>query len=121
MSPDALANPRGQSQVLPYLSGLSKKGYIFDLISFEKLDRYQSSKKLIETICDESQIKWHPLKYTKNPPIISTFLDVKKMRQTSMICHSIERSSFSLGQNILYFGHFLSGAEPIDVTQLGVL
>ncbi len=81
ISYDGMTDPLGQSQVLPYLSGLSKKGYIFDLISFEKLDRYQSSKKLIETICNESQIKWHPLKYTKNPPIISTFLDVKKMRQ----------------------------------------
>ena len=35
ISYDGMTDPLGQSQVLPYLSGLSKEGYSFHLISFE--------------------------------------------------------------------------------------
>jgi hypothetical protein len=33
---DGMTDPLGQSQVLPYISGLSKLGYQFTLISCEK-------------------------------------------------------------------------------------
>ena len=35
LSYDGMTDPLGQSQVLPYLAGLSKKGFRFHLISFE--------------------------------------------------------------------------------------
>ena len=74
-----MTDPLGQSQVLPYLCGLSKKGFAFDLISFEKPDKFSLHQSLIEKICNEHNITWHPIKYTKNPPVLSTIYDLFKM------------------------------------------
>jgi glycosyltransferase involved in cell wall biosynthesis len=70
----------GQSQVLPYLIGLSKEGFSFHLISFEKEERFEKNKKHIQAICDTAGIVWHPLSYTKKPPLLSTIYDVQRMK-----------------------------------------
>jgi len=71
----------GQSQVLPYIKGLSAKGYSFDLISFEKNDRFEAHRASIQAICDENNISWHPISYTKKPPLLSTIWDVWRMKK----------------------------------------
>lgn len=81
LSYDGMTDPLGQSQVLPYLIGLSKKGYVFTLISFEKLDRFEKDKATIQKICDDSNIDWKPQFYTKKPPVLSTLKDIWKMNQ----------------------------------------
>lgn len=81
LSYDGMTDPLGQSQVLPYLIGLTKKGYQFTLISFEKADRLNKGKAIIEKICQESHIDWHPLSYTKTPPILSTIKDIKALKK----------------------------------------
>ena len=43
-----MTDPLGQSQVLPYLKGLSALGHQFHLISFEKNERYQEEYQKIE-------------------------------------------------------------------------
>jgi glycosyltransferase involved in cell wall biosynthesis len=82
-----MTDPLGQSQVLPYLIGLSKDGNEFTLISFEKRERYFSQKEIIENICSENNIKWVPLFYTKRPPVLSTLFDVYKMWRTAKKLH----------------------------------
>jgi glycosyltransferase involved in cell wall biosynthesis len=84
LSYDGMTDPLGQSQVLPYLTGLSKNGFTIHLISFEKKDRFQQYEKVIQTICDKENIKWHPLTYTKKPPLLSTMKDVRKMRNLAI-------------------------------------
>ena len=81
VSYDGMTDPLGQSQVLPYLTGLSEKGYSFDLISFEKKDRFSSIKKTIVNICEKASITWHPMTYSKRPPILSTIWDMLKLNQ----------------------------------------
>lgn len=76
-----MTDPLGQSQVLPYLCGLSNKGYKFDLISFEKPDKYAELKDTIHSICLENNINWHPLQYTKKPPVLSTLYDLFRMKK----------------------------------------
>jgi glycosyltransferase involved in cell wall biosynthesis len=78
-----MTDPLGQSQVLPYIIGLSKKGFRFHLISFEKLDRYTKLRIDIQVLCDENDITWHPKIYTKKPPLLSTLYDVWRMRKLS--------------------------------------
>lgn len=78
-----MTDPLGQSQVLPYLCGLSKKGFAFDLISFEKPDKFSLHQSLIEKICSENNITWHPIKYTKKPPVLSTIYDLFKMNRVA--------------------------------------
>ena len=77
ISYDGLTDPLGQSQILPYILGLSKKGYAFTIISAEKSSIFDSRKKQIEKICKESNIDWRPINYTKTPPILSTIYDVR--------------------------------------------
>lgn len=81
ISYDGMTDPLGQSQVLPYLSGLSSMGYSFHLISFEKEEKFQKFKDTIEVICRKANIKWYPLQYTKKPPVLSTIYDVYRMHR----------------------------------------
>jgi glycosyltransferase involved in cell wall biosynthesis len=76
-----MTDPLGQSQVLPYLGGLSKQGYQFTLISFEKEERIEKGKAVIEQICRENNIQWCPLMYTKTPPVLSTLKDIRALKR----------------------------------------
>lgn len=89
-----MTDPLGQSQVLPYLKGLSKEGYEFHLISFEKSDRFNQHKKLIQSICDEHNISWHPQYYSKVGGLRSTLKQVRKLKNIS--CYLHEKHSFEI-------------------------
>lgn len=84
ISYDGMTDPLGQSQVLPYLIGLSKFECSFTLISFEKSERFEKEKELIGKICLENNITWIPLSYTRNPPVLSTLWDLFKMQQAAV-------------------------------------
>jgi glycosyltransferase involved in cell wall biosynthesis len=75
--------------VLPYLIGLTKKGFRFHIISFEKEDRFSKFREEIQAICDQNQIIWHPLSYTKRPPLISTIWDIIRMRKKAFQLHRV--------------------------------
>lgn len=77
-----MTDPLGQSQVLPYLAELSKKGYRFHLISFEKKERFEKHRKQIKAICAESGIEWHPQDYTFGG-VKQTLKQVRKMLRVS--------------------------------------
>jgi glycosyltransferase involved in cell wall biosynthesis len=74
-----MTDPLGQSQVLSYLKGLSKKNYSITLISFEKLQRFVKSQDEIKSITDTYHIDWRALSYTKNPPVVSTLYDIMRL------------------------------------------
>ena len=81
ISYDGMTDPLGQSQVLPYLIGLSENGYSFDLISFEKKERFNTVKNTIIDICEKANIVWYPMTYSKRPPVVSTIWDMFKLNQ----------------------------------------
>jgi glycosyltransferase involved in cell wall biosynthesis len=70
-----MTDPLGQSQVLPYLRGLAGHGYDIHLLSFEKPLAYRAERPLIEGLCRDAGITWHPISYTKYPPILSSLYD----------------------------------------------
>jgi glycosyltransferase involved in cell wall biosynthesis len=84
-----MTDPLGQSQVLPYLVGLTKKGCQFHLISFEKQERFEKFESTIQQICSDAGIEWHPLSYTKKPPLLSTIYDVQRMKK---MAHSLHKT-----------------------------
>jgi glycosyltransferase involved in cell wall biosynthesis len=88
-----MTDPLGQSQVLPYICGLAKSGYAFTLISCEKKHRFENGKSIIEKIAAENNIDWHPLPYTKNPPVVSTMLDVRKVTKKAKQLHRDKKFS----------------------------
>lgn len=93
ISYDGMTDPLGQSQVLPYLAALSKRGYSMYLISFEKRDKYNKFKATIESICAGAGIQWLPAFYTKSPPILGTLYDLwqmNKMARAFIMKHHID-------------------------------
>jgi len=80
ISYDGLTDPLGQSQVIPYIQGLTDKGIHFNIISFEKELTFKKHQSTIKKILG-SKIKWTPLEYTKNPPVISTIYDIFKLKK----------------------------------------
>ncbi len=83
ISYDGLTDPLGQSQILPYIIGLTQSGYNFTILSFEKPDRYAKMGRTIADICTEHGLTWKPLEYTKRPPIISTLRDIQNLLKTA--------------------------------------
>ncbi len=90
---DGLTDPLGQSQILPYLIGLCKqdKSLAFHIISFEKPGRFQKEKNIIQDIIQSYNIVWHPLTYTKKPPILSTVKDILTLNRLSEKLHQQHR------------------------------
>ncbi len=78
-----MTDPLGQSQVLPYIIELSKKGYQFTILSFEKRKRFDSEKDIIEKIAKENSIEWVPLFFTSKPPVISKIYDRWNLLRTA--------------------------------------
>lgn len=78
-----MTDPLGQSQVIPYLAGLSRQGYHFHLVSFEKKAAFHKEQKHIAELLHQHNIVWHPLSYTKKPPVISTMRDLSRMKKTA--------------------------------------
>lgn len=81
LSYDGMTDALGQSQVLPYLIGLAREGYSIHLVSFEKEDNFLRLKEEIRETCTKASITWHPQKYTKRPPVLSTVWDLNKMEK----------------------------------------
>jgi glycosyltransferase involved in cell wall biosynthesis len=94
ISYDGMTDPLGQSQVIPYLAGLSAKGYRFALISCEKKEAFAKNEKTIREILERHHIEWHPLTYTKSPPVLSTLYDVWKIRRLAFALN--KRDPFSI-------------------------
>lgn len=82
-----MTDPLGQSQVIPYLQGLTKCGYKIFLLSCEKREVYQQRKGMVQKILDEASITWMPLNYTKKPPVLSTLIDIIKLRSAAKKIH----------------------------------
>lgn len=78
ISYDGMTDPLGQSQVIPYLEGLVKKGHTVTLISCEKPERAKEQSN-IQQILSVAKIEWHPVQYTKKPPVISTIKDIRSI------------------------------------------
>lgn len=78
---DGLTDPLGQSQILPYLTGLAKEGYRFTILSFEKKERYEQLHSHIQQLADTAGIEWVPLSFTSRPPVLSKYYDLLRMKR----------------------------------------
>ena len=94
LSYDGMTDPLGQSQVLPYLIGLSKLGYAFTLISAEKSENFAKREAIIREITQKHHIDWQPITYTKKPPVFSTLYDVRRLRRKATALHKQKKFAF---------------------------
>jgi glycosyltransferase involved in cell wall biosynthesis len=73
---DGLLSPLGQSQILPYLRGLQRKGHRISILSFERDAAASSSCAQLRRELDGEGIVWRALRYHKSPTIAATAFDV---------------------------------------------
>ena len=88
ISYDGMTDPLGQSQVIPYLVGLTKFGYTFTILSCDKPDKYGLYKDYVQNLLNPYPIQWVSLPYHKNPPILSSWYDYRMLRKTAAKLHA---------------------------------
>ncbi|HKV32826.1 MAG TPA: glycosyltransferase [Pyrinomonadaceae bacterium] len=80
ISYNGMLDPLGQTQVLPYLRELAKKGVRFTLLSFERARAFtpEGGRQCEELRCElETQgIEWHWMRYHQRPSVPATIYDV---------------------------------------------
>jgi glycosyltransferase involved in cell wall biosynthesis len=87
ISYDGMTDPLGQSQVINYLIGLTELGYEFDILSFEKPEKYAKLGSQIKKLLDINNINWHPQIFHYDPPIVSKIYDKLKLVRTARKLH----------------------------------
>ncbi len=87
ISYDGMTDPLGQSQVIPYLLGLSKAGYSIFLLSCEKKEVFEQNRDNIQLVLNTGNITWTPISYTKKPPVVSTLLDISRLVRKAKEIH----------------------------------
>ena len=81
---DGLTDPLGQSQVLPYLTGLSQCGHRITILSCEKRSAMDKEGDAIRKLCDSNGLDWQPLRYHKTPPVLSSTFDLAMLRRAAV-------------------------------------
>lgn len=80
ISYNGMLDPLGQTQVIPYLRGLAKRGVQFTLLSFERAAAFtgEGARKRDELRRELSEqgIEWHWLRYHQRPSVPATIYDV---------------------------------------------
>ena len=89
-----MTDPLGQSQVIPYLIGLSKAGYEITLLSCEKKEKYKEQGTYIQLLLNSNNIQWEHVFFTSSPPILAKFYDLNKLKQKASKLH--RKKQFSL-------------------------
>lgn len=100
-----MTDPLGQSQVIPYLQGLSKKGYKITILSAEKKINYFANNDKIKKLLESNNINWNPIFYTKKPPVLSTILDIQKLKKEAKKLH--KKNQFSIVHCRSYIAAFV--------------
>lgn len=94
ISYDGMTDPLGQSQVIPYLSGLSDFGYTFTILSCDKPDKYRQHGDYVQQLLAPYPIKWVSIPYHKKPPVISSWYDYRAMKKAAVRLH--QQQNFDL-------------------------
>lgn len=80
ISYNGMLDPLGQSQVLPYLRELTKRGLQFTLLSFERPNAFASEgvarREELQRNLAAQGIDWHYLPYHQTPSLGATIFDV---------------------------------------------
>ena len=82
ISIDGMTDPLGQSQVLPYLIGLSEKGYKINIASCEKEINLKRHKDIINSIVSKHSITWSYCFYQTKIPFVSQIQNYLNLKRT---------------------------------------
>ena len=94
ISYDGMTDPLGQSQVIPYLLGLTKFGYRFTILSCDKPGKFKENKMYVEELVAGHPIEWVSIPYHKNPPVLSSIYDYRMLKKKAKQLH--EKNNFDM-------------------------
>lgn len=103
VSYDGLTDPLGRSQILPYLTGLSRLGHEITVLTCEKAHRLAEGTEAVGAICENAGIRWIALKYHWRPPVVSSLYDLWRLMARAAKLH--RSSAF----NLLHCRSYLPG------------
>lgn len=84
LSIDGMTDPLGQSQVLPYLTGLSKKGYKVGIVSCEKTENWKLHHHVIDQIVKDAGINWEYCFYKTGLPFVSQIQNYSALKKIAI-------------------------------------
>ena len=80
ISYNGMLDPLGQTQVIPYLRELAKRGVQFTLLSFERGAAFEGEgvrkRDELRSALSKQDIEWHWLRYHQRPSVPATIYDV---------------------------------------------
>jgi glycosyltransferase involved in cell wall biosynthesis len=76
---DGLSDPLGQSQILPYLTGIASSGYHITILSCEKKERLEKDRERIQQLLDACSISWRYVLYDAAGSFLSRYNYVRKL------------------------------------------
>jgi glycosyltransferase involved in cell wall biosynthesis len=78
---DGMTDALGQSQVIPYMIGLTKLGYDVTILSLEKRNKLKEHGEEIKDLLFQEKIKWEYHTFSTKPPLLAKFYDLYVMKQ----------------------------------------
>ena len=94
ISYDGMTDPLGQSQVIPYLSGLTRYGFRFTILSCDKPVTFAANKQYVDALLKDFPIEWVSIPYHKNPPVLSSVYDYYRLKKKAIELH--EKNSYDM-------------------------
>ena len=85
---DGLTDPLGQSQILPYLTGINTNGYEITVLSCEKKEQLKSEKNTVLELIRNTNITWHYIIYDEDGGFLSRYLYLKKLGKLAKKLHA---------------------------------
>ena len=76
LSYDALTDPLGGSQILPYVTRLAALGHRMTVLSLEKRAASSAERAKVRDQCAAAGIEWRPSVYREQVPIVSALLNL---------------------------------------------
>lgn len=77
---DGLSDPLGQSQILPYVCGLARKGFHITLLSCEKERILLKEEPAIRRMIEGLPVDWHFILYDEDGGLVTRWHYLRKLR-----------------------------------------
>lgn len=84
VSYDGMTSLLGQSQIWPYIRGLSAAGHRFDVLSFEQPERRRRIGDKVARDLAGLGADWHPRPFRSRPPVLAKLLDLRRMKADAL-------------------------------------
>ena len=107
VSIDGITDPLGQSQILPYLMELNKKGHSVGIASVEKRGNFEKNKEVVEQLCKQNNINWDYTFYDIKVPIYSQYKNYKNLK-------AIVAAQVKSNNTVLHCRSYLPGLIGLD-------